>query len=461
MEYLAVHQNGPRAEINRILSAAKCKITDERSRSLGMVAYNCARLVWLSYESQYSFSNSNSQKQPNSIGRNDPCFCGSGQKYKKCCLPKGFDSQQIINQAPKLTFDAAIIPKIWDEERGYDDMIKLGELLREDPNLKKLRFTSSKVEKFLNQHRNDSEFFQDSDGDTKGQFIDHLAVQFARESREGRILEKATDLLLAAAKNARTIEELRALASGVVLAASYKLSGDADNPLTALIFRLTVKKVLEPISKMRNFVEGQASKTSFDDLDDTQRASMVMAFLKTLNKKEKKAIEKMAEDIQDDISRCLSEEKFPIGLPFATALPFWLRVSQVDNEGANSWKDEALVQIVNQCGESLTDDDYRLFLTNLEEWLDENKNQQDPVSDSVKMMHLLTKSKSLSNLAPQLLIETCRQNMFVFIDEEEIKMVDEWKDSPTNAEITRYATLLQNKGYPLIAERTKNLIQQH
>ncbi len=23
----------------------------------------------------------------NKIGRNEPCFCGSGKKYKKCCLP--------------------------------------------------------------------------------------------------------------------------------------------------------------------------------------------------------------------------------------------------------------------------------------------------------------------------------------------------------------------------------------
>jgi uncharacterized protein YecA (UPF0149 family) len=22
------------------------------------------------------------------VGRNDPCPCGSGQKYKKCCLPR-------------------------------------------------------------------------------------------------------------------------------------------------------------------------------------------------------------------------------------------------------------------------------------------------------------------------------------------------------------------------------------
>ncbi|MEK6589771.1 MAG: SEC-C metal-binding domain-containing protein [Nitrospinota bacterium] len=24
------------------------------------------------------------------IGRNDPCLCGSGKKYKKCCLPKTY-----------------------------------------------------------------------------------------------------------------------------------------------------------------------------------------------------------------------------------------------------------------------------------------------------------------------------------------------------------------------------------
>ena len=26
-------------------------------------------------------------KDMNTLGRNDPCFCGSGKKYKKCCLP--------------------------------------------------------------------------------------------------------------------------------------------------------------------------------------------------------------------------------------------------------------------------------------------------------------------------------------------------------------------------------------
>jgi len=30
-----------------------------------------------------------SPKRSIKVGRNDPCPCGSGKKYKDCCLPKG------------------------------------------------------------------------------------------------------------------------------------------------------------------------------------------------------------------------------------------------------------------------------------------------------------------------------------------------------------------------------------
>jgi tetratricopeptide (TPR) repeat protein len=33
------------------------------------------------------------------IGRNDPCFCGSGKKYKRCCLAK-------VEEAERLAFAA-------------------------------------------------------------------------------------------------------------------------------------------------------------------------------------------------------------------------------------------------------------------------------------------------------------------------------------------------------------------
>ncbi|MEK6867634.1 MAG: SEC-C metal-binding domain-containing protein, partial [Nanoarchaeota archaeon] len=28
------------------------------------------------------------ERRKRKLGRNDPCYCGSGKKYKKCCLDK-------------------------------------------------------------------------------------------------------------------------------------------------------------------------------------------------------------------------------------------------------------------------------------------------------------------------------------------------------------------------------------
>lgn len=38
------------------------------------------------------------------IGRNDPCHCGSGSKYKKCCLEK--DRQASAAQQPTPAVEA-------------------------------------------------------------------------------------------------------------------------------------------------------------------------------------------------------------------------------------------------------------------------------------------------------------------------------------------------------------------
>ncbi len=35
------------------------------------------------------------KEKPNKLGRNDPCFCGSGTKYKRCCLPKGLAPPKV------------------------------------------------------------------------------------------------------------------------------------------------------------------------------------------------------------------------------------------------------------------------------------------------------------------------------------------------------------------------------
>ena len=46
-----------------------------------------------------------------SIQRNDPCVCGSGKKYKKCCLLKEYDKEQQEEQEWQKWFKD-------DEEQG-------------------------------------------------------------------------------------------------------------------------------------------------------------------------------------------------------------------------------------------------------------------------------------------------------------------------------------------------------
>ncbi|MEM8961781.1 MAG: SEC-C metal-binding domain-containing protein [Acidobacteriota bacterium] len=43
------------------------------------------------------------------IARNDPCPCGSGIKYKKCCLHTGFDRNKKLRVALILTAVVAVI----------------------------------------------------------------------------------------------------------------------------------------------------------------------------------------------------------------------------------------------------------------------------------------------------------------------------------------------------------------
>jgi hypothetical protein len=39
------------------------------------------------------------------IGRNDPCPCGSGKKFKKCCLSKECDSARQDQDSAQGTFN--------------------------------------------------------------------------------------------------------------------------------------------------------------------------------------------------------------------------------------------------------------------------------------------------------------------------------------------------------------------
>jgi hypothetical protein len=85
-----------------------------------------------------------------SVGRNDPCPCGSGKKYKKCCLAKDEEAKQVeqakpIGPAPRAARSLASPPDLhtqaikerWEAFEGcdYEGRIQLFTQTLEEPKM--------------------------------------------------------------------------------------------------------------------------------------------------------------------------------------------------------------------------------------------------------------------------------------------------------------------------------------
>jgi hypothetical protein len=43
------------------------------------------------------------------IGRNDPCFCGSGKKYKQCCEKKAIEKSNRFTKWAAIVFGGLLL----------------------------------------------------------------------------------------------------------------------------------------------------------------------------------------------------------------------------------------------------------------------------------------------------------------------------------------------------------------
>jgi hypothetical protein len=57
------------------------------------------------------------------IGRNDPCHCGSGKKYKRCCLEEDQEGERFVREATA----AALAAKQAEEDEFYECSARLDE----------------------------------------------------------------------------------------------------------------------------------------------------------------------------------------------------------------------------------------------------------------------------------------------------------------------------------------------
>ena len=57
------------------------------------------------------------------IGRNDPCPCGSGQKYKRCCLPR--DEAAAVERARAAEYYRKAADFVHARPESYDPVMEI------------------------------------------------------------------------------------------------------------------------------------------------------------------------------------------------------------------------------------------------------------------------------------------------------------------------------------------------
>jgi hypothetical protein len=60
------------------------------------------------------------------LGRNDPCPCGSGKKYKNCCLEKDEASRRLERQASNAALNAEV-QREYEEFQEFEELVDRGE----------------------------------------------------------------------------------------------------------------------------------------------------------------------------------------------------------------------------------------------------------------------------------------------------------------------------------------------
>lgn len=82
---------------------------------------------------------------PDKVGRNEPCPCGSGKKYKRCCLEK--------HEASRHANDTALKAKQKEQERLIKYIEKAFGLLASRKYDEAIRFASKVIERYPNEDR--------------------------------------------------------------------------------------------------------------------------------------------------------------------------------------------------------------------------------------------------------------------------------------------------------------------
>lgn len=234
-----------------LLEEAGYSVHSESQMSLGMVALTAARTVCLATASGSAGPGRSAAARP---GRNDPCPCGSGRKYKRCCLDHAGADQPPVSPRPPRAVSADMIPCIGDNAGVDRETRHLASLLREEPGLASLRFVPETVSRLMARDYQALSAAKEADRQYR---LDLLSTECGRLPENRPVMRRAADLVLElATKGGLTPGKVRSLAFLLVLAGM-----EASTPkgeaciLASLVFRRSLAEIIYEPDPVEDLVE--------------------------------------------------------------------------------------------------------------------------------------------------------------------------------------------------------------
>ena len=442
---------GASQEMADILIQAGYRMEHPKEWQSGMVAYNSAMIL------KMLISKESGHARGRKIGRNEPCPCGSGKKYKKCCLGK----EQGTGGGPLMAElrrpgppPAAMLPRLDTIEAMTDDMNLLADLMVEDPDLCKIRFPSAQVRRFFDKHLPDD--FETISKDESDEIIDHIANRFTRKHDQTSVFKAFMDAVGRVGRRVQDMSELRALSLGYFLAIS-ETGADTDDqfkggPLAVAFFRISLFS-REPHSEGLDRALETLMDFTAEGLEQGEMPDDINAIVSSIKEQMPDDMLQALDQITDNANEvfdAVRDGEFPVLLPFpcvANLISSTKQMMDHDKEQTPERLKDLLLQTVTD----FCEEDQRLWGQAIRYHMDTGI--EPGVEKQARLLLLFLQVPLGDDQILEFVVATLRHARFGSLPWEDEVSSQEDEEEVRQDFLERYGDRLLEEGFPTLAAR--------
>lgn len=441
-------QAGAASKMIAAIQKAGYDTSDEKQFTLGFTAFQTAQILCL----RRLTAMESGELHPK-VGRNQPCPCGSGKKYKRCCLDRQRSERTSVPRSPEE--EPALIPRMNGLEEMYQDFDALCDILETDNVLREVRFDRKRAAHFLTAELQTADTVEATE-----EQLDVIAQRYFLEVEDGKLPGDIIDKLFDAAARVSDVDVLRSLALGVLLGTATETMSDGPNPLVAILFRLSIKELVRSYHTINELVERlggeETVRTAIATSDQTMNRK-IEGMTTALKPEDRRLLEGVFDETTRHIEQSIRQGGFPVPLSLVSVLPLLVDLARFSPETPTA---SDLKEALLAACDGLVDEDLRLYGKLLQQWLDTAPRDDPETTSMVSMVFALVTAGSLQPLDWPLMISAVQHGGNSLLPGEDDLLAELGEDFLEPSSLERYADFLENRGYVALAQRTRELSQR-